>query len=326
MSSAHRILVHAHGGPDALSHEGFTPREPGPGEVRVAIEAVGVNYIDTYHRTGLYPIALPGELGVEAAGTIEAVGPGVVNWAPGDRVALLAESRGTYASHIVISAELLFALPDSIPADVAAAVLLKGITAWMLVERCGKVVPGQIALVHAAAGGVGSLLVPWLKHAGAIVIAHAGTPEKAEIARQNGADHALSIPFEALAATVRDVTDGHGADIVYDGVGASSWSASLAAIARRGLLVTYGNASGPVPPLSPLELLRAGSIFLTRPSMFHYVDSPESRAEAGRRLFAMIGQGAIHVDIGQRFALANAADAHRALESRATRGSTILIP
>ena len=326
MSSPHRIVVHGHGGPDALSYEAFTPGEPGPGEVRVAIEAVGVNYIDTYHRTGLYPIALPGGLGVEAAGTIEAVGPDVANWSPGDRVALLIETRGAYATQIVVRADLLFALPDSVSAEVAAAALLKGITAWMLVERCGKVAPGQIALVHAAAGGGGSLLVPWLKHAGAIVIAHAGTPEKAESARQNGADHALSVAFDALAGAVREITNGHGADVIYDGVGAASWSASLAAIARRGLLVTYGNASGPVPPLSPLELLRAGSIFLTRPSMFHYVDTPESRAEAGRRLFAMLGQGAINADIGQRFALADAADAHRALESRATRGSTILIP
>ena len=326
MKDTHHIVIHSHGGPEVLAYERFSPGDPGPGEVRVALEAIGVNYIDTYHRTGLYPIALPGVLGVEAAGVVEAIGDDVADWSPGDRVAILTEMRGTYATHIVLPADRLFALPDAVSADVAAAILLKGITAWMLVERCGKVAPGQIALVHAAAGGVGSLLVPWLKHAGAIVIAHAGNPEKAAIARQYGADHALSVDFDTLAGAVRDLTSGHGVDIVFDGVGKSSWQASLASIARRGLFVSYGNASGPVDPLSPLDLLRAGSIFLTRPSMFHYVDTSASRAQAGARLFEMIGQGAIRADIGQRFALGDVADAHRALESRATRGSTILIP
>ena len=288
MSEPWRIVVREHGGPENLVRAPLATTEPGPGEVRVAIEASGVNFIDTYHRTGLYPIALPGGLGVEGAGRIEALGPGVSGWSPGDRIGVIAENRGTYASHLVAPASHLFALPDAVSADDAAAMLLKGITAWMLVERVGKVVPGQIALVHSAAGGVGSLLVPWLKHAGAIVIAHAGTAEKAERAKAKGADHVLSVTFDALAEAVRDLTGGHGADVIFDGVGASSWQASLAAVARRGLIASYGNASGPVPPLSPLDLLRAGSIFLTRPSMFHYIDTPESRAEGGRRVFEMV--------------------------------------
>ncbi len=217
-------------------------------------------------------------------------------------------------------------LPDDIDAETAAAAMLKGCTAEMLVERCARVEPGEWVLVHAAAGGVGSILVPWLKAVGARVIAHAGSADKAAIAGALGADHALSCPFEELAGAVRRLTGGTGVRYVLDGVGAASWAASLASLARRGLLVSYGNASGPVPPLSPLELARGGSLFLTRPTLFDYVADPAELQASAARLFAMIGSGAVPVRIGARFALADAAEAHRALEARETTGSTLLIP
>lgn len=321
-----RITIGSTGGPEVLRREHFEPAAPGPDEVRVAIRAIGLNFIDTYHRAGLYPLPLPSGLGVECAGVVESVGAGVSNWKTGDRVGCLPEKPGTYATHITMTASQLIPLPDFITDDVAAAVLLKGFTCWMLADRCGRVQPGQIVLVHSAAGGVGSMLVPWLKSRGATVIAHAGTEAKAETARKRGADHALSVPFEDLATVVRELTNGHGADVVFDGVGAASWHASLALTARRGLLISYGNASGPVPPLVPLDLLNAGSIFLTRPRFGHYADSAETRAEAAARLFGLIRDGTLQIDIGRRYALSEVAEAHRALEARQTMGSTILFP
>jgi NADPH:quinone reductase len=326
MSAAWRIVFRRTGGPEVLEREAMALPEPGPGEARIRHGAIGVNFIDTYHRSGLYPLDLPSGLGVEAAGTVEAVGAGVTAVRPGQRVAYLPRKPTTYATHGIAEAATLLPLPDDIDDATAAAVLLKGVTAWMLVERCAKVQRGQTVLVHAAAGGVGSLLVPWLKAVGAIVIAHAGSPEKAAKAKALGADQALSCPFDALAHEVREHSAGHGADVVLDGVGAASWLASLGSLARRGLLVSYGNASGPVPPFSPLDLLRAGSAFVTRPTMYDYLDTAHARGEAARRLFRLLEAGTLQVDIGQRFPLAEAEQAHRALEGRQTTGSTVLIP
>jgi NADPH2:quinone reductase len=321
----YRLIIRGTGGPEVIEREELGALVPGPGEVLVRHEAIGLNYIDTYHRSGLYPLKLPAGLGSEAAGIVEAAGAGA-GFEKGDRVAYALAPPGAYATHRLIVADRLVRLPDDVDAETAAAVMLKGCTAEMLVERCARVRAGEWVLVHAAAGGVGSLLVPWLKAVGAKVIAHAGSPEKAAIASGLGADQALSCPFEELAGKVREITDGDGARAALDGVGAASWAASLASLGRRGLMVSYGNASGPVPPLSPLELARGGSLFLTRPTLGDYVATRDELQASAARLFEMIRSGAIPVRIGARFALAAAAEAHRALESRATTGSTLLIP
>lgn len=319
------IVARRIGGPEVLEVEPVAPGNPGPGEVLLRQEAVGVNFIDTYHRSGLYPLPLPMVPGSEGAGVIEAVGKGVVGFAAGDRVAY-AGARGAYASHRLIPARHLVRLPDGISTQLAAAALLKGCTAEFLVERCAKVQPGQWVLVHAAAGGVGSILVQWLKAIGAHVIAHAGSEAKAARAKALGADDALDCAFDELAGEVRRITGGEGVPVVLDGVGAASWHASLASVARRGLLVIYGNASGAVPDVSPLALMRAGSVFLTRPTLFDYHSTQEEMRASAERLFQMLKSGAITVDVGARFDLRQAAEAHRALEARQTTGSVLLMP
>jgi NADPH2:quinone reductase len=325
MDTPYRLIIRRTGGPEVIEREALGPLVPGPDEVLVRHEAIGLNYIDTYHRSGLYPLSLPSGLGSESAGVVEAAGE-KSGFRQGDRVASAVGSPGAYATHRLIAADRLVRLPDGIDAETAAAVMLKGCTVEMLVERCARVQAGDWVLVHAAAGGVGSILVPWLKAIGASVIAHAGSAEKAAIAADLGAAHALSCPFDQLSEKVRELTGGAGVRTVFDGVGAASWAASLASLGRRGLMVTYGNASGPVPPFSPLELARGGSLFLTRPTLFDYVASREELQASAARLFEMIGSGAVPVRIGARFPLADAADAHRALEARATTGSTLLIP
>jgi NADPH2:quinone reductase len=324
--SAYAVVIERTGGPEVLEVREIAVPRPGPGELLVRHEAVGLNFIDTYHRTGLYPVDLPSGLGNEAAGVVEAVGEGVTGFAPGDRVATFTGPLGAYSTHRTVRAARAVKLPDGVSAEAAAAVMLKGTTAEYLIERCARVQPGQAVLVHAAAGGVGSILVPWLKAVGASVIAHAGSEEKAAIAEWLGADHALSGPMDSLASEVRALSGGRGVDVAFDGVGAASWQASLGAVARRGLIVSYGNASGPVPPFSALDLLRAGSIFVTRPSLPDYATTPEEMRASAARLFEMMESGVVKAEIGQRFPLREAAEAHRALESRATTGSTVLIP
>ena len=314
------------GGPDVLEAELIDLPQPADGEVLVRHEAVGLNFIDTYHRSGLYKLPLPSGLGSEAAGVVEAVGEGVSGFREGDRVGYFTGALGAYASHRVIDADRLVKLPDEIDFEIAAAAMLKGCTAEYLVERCAGVEPGQAVLVHAAAGGVGSILVQWLKALGATVIAHSGDSRKAALAEELGADHSLCCPLEELAAEVRSLTGGKGVPVVLDGVGAASWSASLGALARRGLLVTYGNASGPVPPFTALDLVSAGSVFVTRPTLADYCATPEEMRASAGRLFEMIGKGKVEIRIGARFPLTKAADAHRAIESRATTGSTLLLP
>jgi NADPH2:quinone reductase len=324
MSERYRLIIRKTGGPEVIEGEPLGDLAPGPGEVLVRHEAIGLNYIDTYHRSGLYPLKLPSGLGSEAAGVVEAAGEGS-GFRAGERVAYALAPPGAYATHRLIPADRLVRLPDDIGAESAAAVMLKGCTAEMLVERCAKVQAGEWVLVHAAAGGVGSILVPWLKAVGAKVIAHAGSTDKAAIAAELGADHALSCAWEDLAGKVREITQA-GVRVVLDGVGASSWAASLASLAKRGLMVSYGNASGPVPPLSPLELARGGSLFLTRPTLADYVANPKELQASAARLFEMVRSGAVPVRIGARFPLGQATEAHRALEARATTGSTLLVP
>jgi NADPH:quinone reductase len=320
-----RMMIRRTGGPEVIEREAVVPTGPGPGEVRVRHRAIGLNFIDTYRRSGLYPVDLPAGMGTEAAGVIEAVGDGVEGFAPGDRVAYATGPLGAYATVRTMPAAELVPLPDTIDDATAAAAMLKGMTAGFLAEPCAKVQPGQTVLVHAAAGGVGSILVQWLKAIGATVIAHAGSAEKAEQAATLGAAHALSCPMEDLAAEVRRLTDGEGVAVVFDGVGRASWAASLACVARRGLIATYGNASGPVPPFDALTLTRAGSIFVTRPTLGDYIHTPAERRALAERLFARIA-GGLAVPIGQRFALGDAAEAHRRLEARSTRGATVFTP
>ena len=326
MADPYAFCLASTGGSEVLEAEMIDVPVPAEGEVLIRHEAVGLNYIDTYHRSGLYPLPLPSGLGNEAAGVIEAVGQGVQGFREGDRVGYFSGPLGSYATHRAIGADRVVALPDEIDAETAAASMLKGCTVEFLIERCARVEAGETVLVHAAAGGVGSILVQWLKSVGAVVIAHAGTMKKAEMAAELGADHALCCPMDELAAQVRTLTDGKGVSVVLDGVGAESWATSLASVARKGLIVTYGNASGPVPAFTALDLLRAGSIFVTRPTLFDYVSTPEDMRASAARLFEMMASSAVQVRIGARYKLLQAAEAHQALEARQTTGSTVLIP
>ncbi|WP_066797402.1 quinone oxidoreductase family protein [Sphingomonas soli] len=314
------------GGPEVIQWVDVDLPPPGPGEVRMRNTAVGLNFIDTYFRSGLYPVALPSGLGGEAAGVVEAVGEGVSGLAPGDRVATFGPALGAYASERNVSAASLFKLPADISDETAAAALLKGGTAEFLIERCARVQPGWTVLVHAAAGGVGQIAVRWLKAIGARVIATVGSEAKVALAKEAGADHVLVSRGEGVAAFVREVTGGVGVDVVLDGVGKAMWKESVASTKRRGLVVSFGNASGPVDGVHLGELARAGSIFVTRPTMFDYYVTPEERAAGSERLFEMLRTGAIRADINQSFALEDAAEAHRALEAGETTGSTVLLP
>ena len=326
MSEAWRIVVRHTGGPEVLEREDFDPPVPGPGEVLIAQEAIGLNFIDTYLRSGLYPLVLPGTPGGEAAGYVVEAGPDVRGFAPGDRVGYLSGPPGAYATHRIVAAERLVRLPDWLSAEQAAAILLKGCTVEMLVERCARVKPDQWVLVHAAAGGIGSLLVPWLKAAGALVIAHAGTAEKADRARAGGADVALSCAMEDLADAVREASGGIGVATVFDGVGKTSWAASLAALGKTGLLVSFGNASGTAELFSVMDLMRGGSLFVTRPTLSDYIGTPRMLAWSSARLFEMIQKGVIAPLVTNRFSLSDVRSAHRALEARMTTGLTILTP
>jgi NADPH2:quinone reductase len=314
------------GGPDVIEWTDVELAEPGPGEVRMRNLAVGLNFIDTYHRGGLYPMALPSGLGMEAAGVIEAVGDGVTDWRVGDRVATFGPSIGAYATARNIAAHGLFLVPDDISDEIAAAGLLKGCTTEFLVERCAKVQPKWDILVHAAAGGVGLLLVQWLKHVGARVIGTVSTDEKAALARAAGADHVILYGKEDVAAQVRELTDGKGVEVTFDGVGRDTWETSLNATARRGLIVSYGNASGPVTGVNLGTLAQKGSLYVSRPTLFDYYHNAAERAAGAEYVFDMFRQGIIDITIGHRYALEDVAQAHRDLEGRKTVGSSILIP
>ena len=312
------------GGPEVIEWVDVDLPPPGPGEVRMRHHAVGLNYIDTYHRSGVYPVELPAGLGSEAAGVVEAVGEGVDGLSVGDRVGTFGPSRGAYATARNVAAKQLFRLPEDVDDRTAAAMLLKGCTVEALVDRCARVQAGQTVLVWAAAGGVGQLMTGWLKAIGATVIGTASTQAKAEHARTAGADHVLLHRDEDVVARVKDMTDGAGVAVVFDGVGMASWERTLAVTARRGLIVSYGNAGGAVTGVNLGVLAAKGSLFVTRPTLFDYYVTPEERQAGIERLYAMLRSGAIRPEIGQTFALEDAADAHRALEAGETRGSTIL--
>ncbi|MDB5667586.1 MAG: quinone oxidoreductase [Alphaproteobacteria bacterium] len=323
---AREVRIAATGGPEVLQLVDVELREPGPGEVLMRSTAIGLNFIDTYHRSGLYPVELPAPLGIEAAGVVESVGQGVAGLVPGDRVATFGPGRGAYSTARIVPAAALVRLPDDISDETAAAAMLKGCTAEFLVERCGRVEAGWPVLVHAAAGGVGLLLVQWLKAVGAVVIGTAGTDSKADLARAAGADHVLLAGERDLAARVRELTEGKGVPVTFDGVGKATFGVSLDSTAKRGLVVSFGNASGAVGDIDFAILARKGSLFATRPTLFDYYVTPQERQAGTSRLFEMLRAGKLKVTVGQRYSLEDVRGAHEDLEARRTTGSTLLIP
>jgi NADPH:quinone reductase len=321
------IRIHHTGGPEVLRFEEVDPGRPGPGQALVRHSAIGVNFIDTYHRSGLYPLpSLPHGLGMEAAGRVEAVGDGVTEFGPGDRVAYATGTPGAYAEARVVAAERLIRLPDGIDDRVAAAALLRGLTVEYLIRRTFRVERGMTVLFHAAAGGVGLIACQWLRHLGATVIGTVGSDEKAALAREHGCTHVIVYSRESVAARVREITGGLGVPVVYDSVGRATLDDSLGSLQRRGMLVSFGNASGPPPPIDPLTLLRKGSLFLTRPTLVDYAATRAELLAGAAAWFDVLQRRAVKVDVRQTWPLAEAAEAHRALESRRTSGSSILIP
>ena len=319
----HAIRVHELGGPEVLKWEEFDVGNPGQGEVRLRQEAAGLNFIDVYHRTGLYPQPLPFIPGVEGAGVVEAVGPDVTNLKAGDRVAY-GGPVGGYAEVRLIRADRLVKLPDDISSEQAAAAMLQGMTAEMLLRRVYAVKSGDTILVHAAAGGVGLILCQWAKALGATVIGTVGSDEKAELARSHGCDHPIVYTRQDFVAEVDRITGGAKVAVVYDGVGKDTFMKSLDCLARRGMIASFGNASGPVEPFDALLLARKGSLFLTRPTLYDYTLDPADLQDSAQALFDVIAGGKVKIEIGQRFELREAAEAHRALEARETTGSTVL--
>ena len=323
----HAIRIHRTGGPEVMQWEAVEIGEPGPGEALVRQEAVGLNFIDVYHRTGLYPLpGLPATLGMEGAGVVEAVGAGVTEVALGDRVAYAGLPVGAYAEARLIPSHRLVKLPQEIDFRTAAAAMLQGMTAQYLLRRTFRVEPGQTILLHAAAGGVGLIACQWAKHLGATVIGTVGSPAKAELARAHGCDHTILYREENLVERVKAVTDGQGVDVVYDAVGKDTFMPSLDCLRPLGMMVTFGNASGPVPPLDLLLLSQKGSLFVTRPTLMTYTARREDLVASATELFEVIGGGTVRIEVNQSYPLAEAAQAHRDLEARKTSGSTILLP
>jgi NADPH2:quinone reductase len=322
----HAIRIHAHGDPDVLRWEEVDPGEPGRGEVLIRQTAIGLNFIDVYERTGLYKHPLPVGLGREAAGVVEDVGPGVRTLAVGDRVAYVSSEPGAYAQYRVMPAARLVRVPQGVSDRLAAAAMLKGLTAQCLLRRVWRVRRGQVIVIHAAAGGVGLIAVQWALALGALVIGVVGTESKAAIVRSFGCERVLVLGQDELAPRVREMSGGAGAHVVYDSVGRDTWTASLDCLRQRGLMVSYGNSSGPVPPFAPLELSRRGSLYLTRPTLFDYIATRAELEAAARELFALIGSGTLRIEIGHNYALQDVAQAHRHLEARRTVGSTVLLP
>ncbi|MDD2861817.1 MAG: quinone oxidoreductase [Acidiphilium sp.] len=324
--STKAIRIHAHGGPEVLRWDDVPMPEPGPGEALIHHEAVGLNYIDIYFRIGLYKIPhLPATLGLEGAGVVRAIGAGVTEVAIGDRVAYAGGPIGAYATERVIAADRLVKLPDAIDFATGAAMMLQGMTAQYLLRRTYRVKAGETILVHAAAGGVGLILCQWAKHLGARVIGVVSTEAKAEIARAHGADHVV-IGHGGLSAEVKRLTEGAMVPVVYDSVGKDTFSASLDCLAPLGLMISYGNASGPVPPVDLGTLAAKGSLFLTRPTLATYTARRDDLVAVAGELFDVVAQGVVKIRVNQTFPLAEAAAAQEALEARRTTGSTVLIP
>ncbi len=319
------IRIHQNGGPEQLQWEEVQVGDPGPGEVRVRNTAVGLNYIDTYHRSGLYPLPLPLTLGSEGAGVIEAVGPKVKGFKTGDRVAY-AQPIGAYAEVLLRPAARLVKIPAGIEDRTAAAMMLKGMTSWYLCRRTYRVRKGDTILVHAAAGGVGQILCQWSKYLGATVIGTVGSDEKVALAKRAGCKHVIVAAREKISQRVKDITKGRGVPVVYDGIGKDTFAESLDCLAPLGVMVSFGNASGAVPPVNIGILAQKGSLFLTRPTLVNYTATREDLDAAARELFAVVKKKVVKIAINQTYPLREAAQAHRDLEARKTTGSTVLLP
>lgn len=325
MTKTHAIRLHAFGGPEVLQWEEIELPAPGPNEALIRQTAIGLNFIEIYQRTGLYPLPLPLVLGQEGAGVVEAVGPGVTVVKPGDRVGNASGPSGAYAEKRLYPADRLVPLPDALDDKTAAAILLGGMTARYLVKETFPLKPGHTILFHAAAGGVGQIAVQWAKHLGATVIGTVSAG-KVDLAKSLGCDHVLVSGQDDIAAQVKALTGGRGVDVVYDSVGKDTWDASLDALAPRGMMVTYGNASGPVPAVAPLTLASKGSLFLTRPTLGHYIDTRERLLANAEDLFDVVLSGKVKIHVNQTFALKDVAQAHIALAERRTTGATVLLP
>lgn len=320
------IRVYGVGGPEVLKYEDVSVGAPGAGEVQIQQTAIGFNFIDVYHRTGLYPIPHPFTPGQEGAGVVSAVGSGVTALKVGDRVAYGAGPLGAYTELRNVPANRVLKLPDAISDDTAAAMMLKGLTASYLLRETYKVARGDTILFHAAAGGVGLIACQWAKHLGATVIGTVGSPAKAELARAHGCDHVIDYTKEDVAARVREITDGKGVPVVYDSVGKATVQASLDSLRPRGLFVSFGNASGPVNNFDFSELARRGSLYATRPSLGAYAGTDADLAGLSEALLDVVTSGKVKIEINQRYRLADVAQAHRDLEARKTTGQTVLIP
>jgi len=320
------IRIHEAGAPEVMRWEEVAVPAPGPGEVLVKHSAVGLNYIDTYHRTGLYPLPLPSGIGLEAAGQVEALGEGVTDLAVGDRIAYASPPIGAYAQARVMPANRVVKVPDGVDDRTAAAMMLKGMTVEYLLRRTFKVQPGDTILFHAAAGGVGLIACAWAKHLGATVIGTVGSDEKAELARAHGCDHPVIYTRESFKDRVMEITDGKGVPVVYDSIGQSTFMDSLDCLSPRGLMVSYGNSSGPVDKFETGILAAKGSLYLTRPSLVTYTASREDLVAASTALFDVVQKGIVKIEINQTYPLSEAVQAHRDLEGRKTTGSTVLLP
>jgi NADPH2:quinone reductase len=319
------IRMHACGGPEVFQREEVTVGDPGPGEVRLRQSAAGLNYIDVYHRTGLYPLALPAVIGMEGAGVVDAVGPDVGGLRVGDRVAY-AGVLGAYAQERLIAAERLVKLPDGIDEVMAAAMMLQGMTVRYLLRETYPVTSATVLLVHAAAGGVGLIACQWAKAIGATIIGTVGSAEKAALAKANGCTHVINYRTEDYVARVREITEGRGCDVVYDGIGKDTFPSSLDCLRPKGLWVSFGNASGPVPPFEMSILSAKGSLFATRPTLMTYIARRADLVANATELFDMVAKGAIKIAPGGTYPLSEVADAHRDLEARKTTGSIVLLP
>jgi NADPH2:quinone reductase len=319
------IVIHRTGGPEVMAWEEVPVPPLMPGTVQIRHTAIGVNFIDTYHRTGLYPLPLPAILGLEGVGVVEEVGAGVTDMRPGDRVAY-PMGPGAYAEQAVLPAQSVVPLPDTVSDRTAAAIMLKGMTAWYLLRRTFPLEAGQTILFHAAAGGVGLIACQWAKELGATVIGTVGSDEKAALAAAHGCDHPIVYRRESFADRVREITGGAKLPVVYDGVGKDTFEGSLDCLAPRGMLVLFGQSSGKVPPFDPGVLASKGSLFLTRPTLQHYIARREELLAAARELFDVVGRGAVKVEVRHTYPLREAATAHRDLEARRTTGSVVLIP
>ena len=314
------------GSPDVLKWQEIDLPEPGPGEIQIKHLSCGVNYIDTYHRSGLYSLPLPSGIGLEACGTVVAIGDGVTSLKEGDRVAYGTGPIGAYSEAANVAADRVIAVPDSISSDVAAAMMLKGMTAQYLLRQTYDVKANDTILVHAAAGGVGLILCQWANHLGATIIGTVGSEEKAELAKAHGCHHTILYRSEDVAEKVRAFTHGRGVPVVYDSVGKDTFEGSIDSLRPRGLMVSFGNASGPVPPVDPGILSAKGSLYLTRPTLFHYTATPDDLAKTAGDVVDVISKGIVKIDIHQRYALKDARQAHKDLEARKTTGATVLIP